>query len=233
MLVIVASRFDTAAQALADGWPGPAGVLTPADLSVTGWRYVTGAEDNTTMIGGRLVAAAEIDGVVTRLPAVLESELGAIVAGDRGYVAAEMTAWLAAWLWELPCPVLNRPSPCYLMGPAWTREQWLLEARRLGIPTVTARRSTDMGGGGRGAGEGPPVGAMVTVAGGRPIGAGGDTLAEAAAALAEAAGVELLRAWFTSDDEDARFVDADYYVDLEHPDVRAAVLGRLAEAARP
>ncbi len=232
MLVIVASRFDTGAQALADGWPGSARVLTPADLSLRGWRHATGADDNTAVIGGRLVAAGEIDRVVTRLPAVVESELGSIVAGDRGYVAAEMTAWLVAWLWELPGPVLNRPSTGYLMGPAWTREQWLLEARRLGIPAVTARRSTEIGDG-CGASGGPPCGAMVTVAGGRPIGAGGDTLAEAAAALAEAAGVELLRAWFTSRDEDARFVDADYYVDLEQPDVRAAIVGRLAEAARP
>ena len=73
----------------------------------------------------------------------------------------------------------------------------------------------------------------MTVAGGRPIGAGGDTLTEAAAALAEAAGVELLRAWFTSDDENALFVGADYSVDLAHPEVRAAILARLAEAARP
>ena len=73
---------------------------------------------------------------------------------------------------------------------------------------------------------------VVTVAGGRPIGAGGDTLTEAAAA-AEAAGVELLRAWFTSDDENALFVGADYSVDLAHPEVRAAILARLAEAAWP
>ena len=142
MLVIVASRFDADAQALGAGWPGPALVLTPADLSMKGWRHVTGADENTAVIGGRMVAASEIDGVLTRLPAVLESELGSITAGDRAYVAAEMTAWLAAWLSDLPCPVLNRPSPVHLIGPAWSREQWLLAARRLGIPAVTVSRST-------------------------------------------------------------------------------------------
>jgi hypothetical protein len=233
MLVIVASRFDAEAQALAAGWPGAARVLTPADLSVTGWRYATGADDNTAVIGGRLVAASEIDGVVTRLPAVLESELGSIAAGDRGYVAAETTAWLAAWLSDLACPVLNRPSPVHLIGPAWSRERWLLAARLLGIPVVTAHRSTGIHDDPSDAGGGSLGRSMVTVAAGRPIGAGGDTLAEAAAALAEAAGVELLRAWFTSDDEDALFVRADYSVDLEHPDVRGAILARLAEVARP
>jgi hypothetical protein len=235
MLVIVASRFDADAHALAAGWPGPALVLTPADLSMKGWRHVTGADENTAVIGGRMVAASEIDGVLTRLPAVLESELGSIAADDRAYVAAEMTAWLAAWLWDLPCPVLNRPSPVHLIGPAWSREQWLLAARRLGIPSVTVSRSTRTVGGASGPGGGPAGTGrvVVTVAGGRPIGAGGDTLTEAAAALAEAAGVELLRAWFTSDDEEALFVGADYSVDLEHPEVRAAILARLAEVARP
>ncbi len=235
MLVIVASRFDADAHTLAAGWPGPALVLTPADLSMKGWRHVTGADENTAVIGGRMVAASEIDGVLTRLPAVLESELGSITAGDRAYVAAEMTAWLAAWLWDLPCPVLNRPSPVHLIGPAWSRERWLLVARRLGIPAVAVSRSTRTGGGAAGPG-GAAAGTgrvVVTVAGGRPVGAGGDMLNDAAAALAEAAGVELLRAWFTSDDEDARFVGADYSVDLEHPEVRAAILARLAEVAGP
>ena len=93
MVVIVASRFDADAQALAAGWPGAAGVLTPVDLSMEGWRHVTGGDGNTAVIGGRMVAASEIDGVLTRLPAVLERELGSIAAGDRPYVAAEITAW--------------------------------------------------------------------------------------------------------------------------------------------
>jgi hypothetical protein len=231
VLVVVASRFDSDARRFVEDWPGDARLLTPSDLSVRGWRHVPGAADNTAVIGGRTVATIEIDGVLTRLPAVLERELGFIASGDRGYVAAEMTAWLAAWLSELPCPVLNRPSPVHLMGPSWSREQWLHVARRLGIPVVTARRSTGLEG--AGSGWGLPCGAVVTSALGCAVGAGGDALADAAVALAEAAGVELLRAWFASEDPDAPLLGADYWVDLECPEVRAAILARLAEVAAP
>jgi hypothetical protein len=141
-----------------------------------------------------------------------------------------MTAFLAGWLSDLPCPVLNRPSPLHLMGPPWTREQWLLTARRLGMRVVAAQRSTRS----PAIGSLPAAATTVTVVGRRAVGAGraagvgGDAAAEAAVALTEKAGVELLRAHFASDDEDAAFLGADYWVDPEDVEVRGALVERLA-----
>ena len=132
MLVVLAGSHDWTARRLIEHWGANARLLTCRDLSRHGWRYSPGEAAGTAIIDGESVPMDAIDGVLTRLPAVVEDELGRIVPGDRSYVAEEMTAYLAAWLSELPCPVLNRPSPAYLMGPAWTREQWVQIGRASG-----------------------------------------------------------------------------------------------------
>ena len=117
MIVVLASRHDRACGRLVADWAGHASLLTCQDLSVRGWRYGPGGVADAAVLGGRLTRAGEIEGVLTRLPRVDQSELGHIVPGDRGYVAEEMTAFLAAWLSDLRCPVLNRPTATCLLGP--------------------------------------------------------------------------------------------------------------------
>jgi hypothetical protein len=63
------------------------------------------------------------------------------VEEERAYVAAEMMAFLVAWLASLNHIVLNRPSPLNLAGPGWCPERWLREARGVGLPVHTAIRS--------------------------------------------------------------------------------------------
>ena len=65
-----------------------------------------------------------LQAVLTCRPAVLAEELGRIAADDRSYVAAELNAFLVAWLSALPSRVVNRPTPRSLCGPAWNRVQW-------------------------------------------------------------------------------------------------------------
>jgi hypothetical protein len=223
MLVVLAGREDASARGLVQSWAADAQLLTCRDLSRAGWRYTPGCAGGTAMIGGDPVPVERIDGVLTRLPAVFEHELGAIAPADRGYVAEEMTACLLAWLSELPCPVLNRPSPVSLMGPPWTREQWVLTARKLGIGSGPARRSVPSGT--AAAGEDPRSdGAVVTVVGGRAVGQAAASSEQAALALARAAGVGLLRARFASAGEQAPFLDADYWADVADPQVADAIL---------
>lgn len=218
MLVIVAGRGDRAAQALAARWNGDAAVLTARDLGIAGWRH--GSGQAVAVVDGERVAVNEVDGVVSRLPAVTEAELGFIVTADRSYVAAEMTAFLAAWLAQLRCPVLNRPSPTYLMGRPWPVERWLLTAARMGIPTLPLRRAAPEPQEATAAAEL----VSVCVVGGRAVGDGGPVCAAAAESLAAAAGAELLRAWF----DGGAFAGADYWVDVEEPGVADALALRLA-----
>lgn len=234
MLVVLASRRDGAARVFAAGLPADATVLTCDDLSVKGWCYEPGGQGGTLVASGRQIAAAEVDGVLTRLPAVSASELAAIAAGDRSYVAAEMTAFLTAWLSDLSCPVLNRPTPACLMGPLLRQEEWVHLAAGLGIPVVPARRSVP-----RAAGNGPPGTAtatrsvVVSVVGRRCAGEADRALRAAATAIAEAAGVSLLRAVFSAPEAGAAggaaFLSADYWVDVGDPAVSAAITACFTE----
>ena len=61
------------------------------------------------VVDGRIVRCQKIAGVLTRLPYVYEREVHHIALDDRQYVAAEMGAFLTAWLASLACPILNRP----------------------------------------------------------------------------------------------------------------------------
>ena len=99
MLVIVAGRTDSRAQLLAERWiTHDARVLTSRDLSTKGWahRLDNGSAATTAVIKGRTIASEQITGVLTCVPAITEDELPNIVADDRPFVAAEMTALLGA-----------------------------------------------------------------------------------------------------------------------------------------
>ena len=152
MLVILANCGNRSAELLAERWSHlGARLLTPSDLSLEGWRVAYGTDDrrldrwSTAVVGGEVVPTDQITGVLTRLPAVFEHELMTVVPEDRAYVAAEMTAFLLAWLTQLPCPVLNRPTATGLSGPNWRRERWVAVAAQLGIPARSVRRRQGAG----------------------------------------------------------------------------------------
>jgi hypothetical protein len=235
MLVVVASLWDEAARALVERWePHGAGLLTVDDLCRAGWRhYVEDPARSRAVIGGRVVATGDISAVLTRLPAVAEQELSAIVADDRAYAAAEMTAFLAYWLSTLKCPVLNQPSPLSLCGPIWRPEQWAQTASRLGLPVAPQRRYTPPFGEGISAGmEEPPTSfananaeaVQITIIGDRCIGAGDEDLARQARLLATTVGVDLLVVVFSGPEAGSEFVDAHLWADVSDDAVSESLL---------
>lgn len=190
MIVVIADDADDEAQWLVARWTAANAVLlTPFDLSRPGWSALF------PQAGPSFVAAAEqrstddVTGVLVRLAAVTPQHLPHFIDEDRDYAAAEMTAFLVYWLNALSCPVVNRPSSPYLLGPAWSTEQWLARARELGIPVATITVSRD-----RGVSPEPTL-EWITVAGARtfPAHAPG---APSALKLAQHAGVALLAAGF-------------------------------------
>src|SRR5262245_50641677 len=143
MFVVLAYAHDAGAQALVQRWCAhgeDAALLTCADLSRPGWRYVGGSVSGQAVINGQLISTREIDAVITRIPAVGEAELVHVHEDDRRYAAAEMQAFLLAWLMSLECPVLNRPTPSNLGGPSWSVAQWVRRARRLGLAARPVRQ---------------------------------------------------------------------------------------------
>lgn len=243
MLVVVASRHDKAAQALVANWSADgAMLLTPEDLSVVGWRhYVRGVDEageaeNTisssssswAVVSGVSIALDQITGVLTRLPSIFEQELLHIIPEDRAYVAAEMNAFLISWLSSLKCPVLNRPTPTYLLGPAWRPEQWVYAAAQLGIPVRPVQRQSSLLASVRPQViEKPAV--KVTVVGGRCLGEVEKPLASHARRLADAAQVDLLTVNFSSNESSAELLGADLWTDISAPNVADAILEYLSK----
>jgi hypothetical protein len=233
MLVVIASRHDETSRTLTDRWRAQnAHLLTCEDLSLVGWRHHLGiAEFSTAVINGRVVATEEITGVLTRLPCVNEHELTYIVPADRAYVAAEMTAFLAAWLSGLACPILNQPTPTCLIGPNWRPEQWVHAAARLGIPVCPVRRrvalTADF------SAEVPERRhATITIVGDRCFGEVDGALAAQARRLAAAAKVDLLAVHFSGPEAGARMLSADLWPDISSPDIADAILDYLSGGPR-
>jgi hypothetical protein len=226
MIVILASRYDKTAEWLATRWAAAGAdgcVLTCEDLSVSGWQYRPSQPlAGTAVVGGREVATNAIRGVLTHLPHVSDLELIHIDPPDRAYVAAEMTAFLTVWLSDLPCRVLNRPSPGCLTGPSFIAEQWVAAASKLGMrirPTRTRlglNRSHEIE-------REAPV-ARVTVIGSRCFGEVDEVLRRRASQLACTMGVDMLGVHFSGSEPDALFVGVSTSPDISTPDVADAIL---------
>ena len=228
MIVILASRHDEVARALAARWAADgATLLTPRGLSVGGWRHHLGSpSDSAAVIDGRPVPVEELTGVLTRLWCVGVRDLPHIVPTDREYVSIEMSAFLTSWLSQLQCPVLNRPTATCLAGPNWQAEEWTHRAARLGIPVRPLERRSALG---MEPASPPPATAHVnvTVVGARCLGATDETLRRHARRLAAHAGVELLDVFFDGDDARASFVGVSLWPDLGSPDIVDAMLEHL------
>ncbi len=221
MLAIVASRYDKEAQALVKQWPDrDVRLLTCEDLSLSGWRHRPACpQESVAMISGETVPVNQITGVLNRLPGVLDYEIPQITPTDRPYVAAEMTAFLSAWLNHLKCPVLNRPTATYLLGPSWRPQQWTHTAARLGIPIcadvqeIALNRAVPT--------AKPPDSISVTVIGNCTIGEVDPLLAQQAQQLAKAAQANLLTVQFSR--VGATFLGAELWADLSSEAITEAI----------
>jgi hypothetical protein len=229
VIVILASRHDQAARSLADRWAVQgAALLTAQDLSVPGWIFHTPArESGQAVAGGRVLTNQQITGVLTRLAGVDPGELDHVAPEDAAYVASEMTAFLLAWLSTLECPLLNRPAPECLCGPAWRAERWIRLAAGLGIPVQSLRRDSRDDA----ATAFELSSAAVTVVGDRCLGSVDSSLADHARRLAAAAGVGFVEVQFTSPARGGRFVRVNLCPDISTDDVAAVVFEYFAGTA--
>jgi len=223
VVLILADDHDVGARALACRLGQRAILAPPRLLSQPGWTWVP---DPCLRTGSRATggfSVRELTAVVTRLTAVFPWHVPHVAAHDREFVAAEMTAFLRAWLTALPCPVLNPPSNLCLTGPAWSPEQWAILAHRLGIPATptiraVAARTTPQAPGRR-------AGCRVVVACDRVVIAEpcAAILGVHAAMIARAAGCALLAVDFDTPEPSGCLVNADCWPNLADPAILAAV----------
>jgi len=136
VIAVLGSELDRAACKLVEAWSAVGGVLLSArDLCRRGWVFRVPNDRKGSFVAGAVARPIEaLRGVVVRRPAVAAEELAWIAQEDRQYVAAEINAFLVAWLAALRCPVLNRPTATSLSGPAWSQIQWRVAAARADVP---------------------------------------------------------------------------------------------------
>jgi len=234
MILVLARKDDADAAAVSSLWKAQGALaLAPEDLSRPGWRYEPGRPEAAIAVaGGRRIPARLLRGVVTRIAGIHPQDLPRLAAADRSYAAAEMTAFLAAWLSELSCPVINRPSPTCLMGPSWSFEDWSRCAVRAGCRVepvhVTVRRAGRQGPGQLHPNDPSPTrSAMVAVACGKTFGDVDGSLTAQAQRLAGLAGVEYLNVAFRGPEAGSSFLCADPRPDLFNPQIATALLDRF------
>jgi len=227
LIIILAKQGDETAAWLVDRWrTHNTVVVSPFDLSQNGWVHYVGSPQRSRLhIGGLEVREEDVCGVLVRMASVERDDLQHIAERDRLYVAAEMTAFLLAWLSGLGCPVLNRPTSQCLGGPAFRTEQWVHFARHIGIPSMPARRGLDA----IQATREDNSSCELTVVGSACFGDADWSLVQSARRLAGTSGAELLSVTFTGATADSEFVSASPWPDLRSPKIADAVLSWFEE----
>jgi hypothetical protein len=231
-VLVIADDFDAGARALVGRLGAQAVLITPRCLSLPGWTWVADPWSRTGTTSKIRFKVRDVIAVVTRLAGVFPAHLPHVVQQDRDYVAAEMTAFLRAWLTGLPCRVYNRPTDMCLTGPAWNREQWAMLANRLHIPVVPTLRHVPI----RQLAEPEQASVesrqtcQVVIAGPHVVCSDrcAPILAQRAEMIAKAARTPLLAVEFDRSDPSGRLLNANCWPDLTQSAVLDALTASLA-----
>lgn len=232
MRLILAHAGDVPARRLAARWGDGAVLLTPGQLHTRLWALhldAGGAARGAVRWpgdGGR----PQLEAVVCRLGGIGTAELGRVRPEDREYAAAELTAFLLAWLSACPCPVLNPPGTGSLNGPGWQPEHWLRAAAQAGLPVRETHRLVRPGTPATVVPlppPGPPAAEVIVVAGTclGPVTAANQ---QKLRALSDAAGTPLLRVVLDGAGPEAAVTEVSAWPDLGTPDVATALERALA-----
>jgi hypothetical protein len=156
---------------------------------------------------------------------VWEGELVDIVADDRAYVAAEMSAFLVFWLTGLSCLILNRPTANSLNGSGWGRERWNFAASKAGMRVNPIRRRGSVASASIGDEEVHGLKQVsVTVVGDQCLGDADKALLGQARRLANIAKMDFLAVQFSSAEANAAFVGVNIFPDIDNNSVADAAL---------
>jgi hypothetical protein len=128
----------------------PFELLTPEMLGPSAlWNHRVGNGGASITVGvsaTRSVDGESVKGVLNRLRQLPHwRPLQEAAVRDRSYAAHEIAAFFLSWLWALPRPILNLPTPQGLSGQERDRGEWTLLAARSGLATAPYKRSSDDG----------------------------------------------------------------------------------------
>jgi hypothetical protein len=135
--LILAHRHDVAARELAACWGDDVILLTPADLHAERLLLTV---DERGRAQAELRSRPRVTAILSRLGRVGPGDLDHVDPQDLTYAAAELDAFLRAWLLAWAGPVVNPPTATCLNGPGWRPEQWSVAAAAAGLAVRQVRR---------------------------------------------------------------------------------------------
>ncbi len=109
------------------------------------WEHRLGKQGTSLSIklaDGREISSQSLRGVLNRLLTVPVHLWQSAAEGDRDYVTQELSAFYLSWLYSLPCPVINRPTPLGLAGQWRSDTEWVRLAEQAGLATLPYQRSS-------------------------------------------------------------------------------------------
>lgn len=109
------------------------------------WNYRLGKQGSSTEIAladGRTIKTENIKGVLNRLTSFPSDHLQIAQPVDREYAVQEFMAFAIGWLYALPQPVLNQPTPQGLSGRWRHASEWAWLAMRAGLPVLPYRQGS-------------------------------------------------------------------------------------------
>ena len=227
-MLVLAGRDDDPARMLVDRLGEAAVAVDPQDLSRPGWTYARNPSRRTGVWRRGPFGADDLTAVIVLIPAVQPAHLTHVRGGDRDYVAAEMTAFLRAWLTGLPCPVVNPPTATCLSGPALTAHQWVGLCAALSVPAQPAQLTVPAAPGDRPT----PAAYRVTVCRGTITATGpcSAVLLEHGRRLAAQVGAEWLAVTFDGGHDQAAVCQVQTWPDLADPNTRETLVHALGDS---
>lgn len=138
-----------AAQGLQRRGLKPLEILTP-DLLLYNRSFIYHLGDfqaNSVLelMDGRTIYSNTLCGTLNRIRALPFKHWQTVKAADRNYAESELYALWTSWLYSLPGPMVNRPTPQGLSGRQFSTLEWLTMAIKAGLTTLPYTQNDTQG----------------------------------------------------------------------------------------
>jgi len=103
------------------------------------WEHRVGTDDASIRImlaNGNLISSDNVSGVLNRILSVPTDHLHMVSQADRDYATQELNAFFMSWLYSLPRPIFNLPTPQGLSGQWRHVSEWVWLASKAGLPVA-------------------------------------------------------------------------------------------------
>ncbi|MEW6481902.1 MAG: hypothetical protein AB1397_02705 [bacterium] len=109
------------------------------------WLGNKGVGFEITLADGLVISSENIKGVINRLLSISPNCLKRVKPDDRNYAQQEFFAFFLSWLYSIPCPILNPPTPQGLSGQWRHISEWIYLASKAGLPITPYRQGSKIG----------------------------------------------------------------------------------------